>query len=126
MSSTTNTYLYCTVHEINQTCPTCLTYQRNGVLGMRRLVVLIKFLTSLNACVPGLHLLFLPPGHWTIGITPFWGVTNHKTCKQNFTLVNIINVEHIVINSTVQYTSNTSNTYCESHESLAWWGALGV
>ena len=60
----------CTVlhMKINQMCPTCSTYQRNGVLGMRRLVVLIRFLTSHNACVLGLHLLLLAPGFWTFRV----------------------------------------------------------
>ena len=60
----------CTVlyTKINEACQTCSTYQRNGVLGMRRLVVLIKLCTSHNACVLGLHLLLLTPGLCTIGV----------------------------------------------------------
>ena len=75
--------------------------------------------------------------HWCgFKITPLeGGVTDRKTCKQNFTLVhycNKLSVKHIEIKCTVQYTcnstfmSNVSNTYLESHVFLVCGGALEV
>ena len=82
-----------------------------------------------------------PPSSWLLDhwggykITPLGGVTDHKTCKQNFTLVhycNKLNVECVLMKCTVQYTcnftfmSNMSNTYLKSHVFLVCRGALEV
>ena len=82
-----------------------------------------------------------PPSTWLLHhwcwfkITALGGVTDRKTCKQNFTLVhycNKVNVKHVKIKCTVQDTcnstfmSNVSNTYQESHVFLVCGGALEV
>ena len=136
---TRNTYVCCTVHENYSNVSDMFDIPKKWCPGYKE-VGGPHQVPHLPQCPcpgpphppPSSRLLHHWCGH---EISPFRGVTNCKTCKQNFTLVhysNKLNVKRVEIKCTVQYTcnfsfmSNVLNTYHESHKFLVSGGALAV